>query len=178
MEAVKYRNTLFAFLLSLPLLPSLFVEKETLNQAINSDQVLLAAPVALEFLSFYFLYAFVKDRNSIHSASEKKALWVLVVGIFLIIGIPVLITAAASGLDRKLQIAFVTGFVYAFISLIINSKRIIDSSDKVTGYFRRRYILPGFASIVVTVVLALISPFTVNAVIAYYIFKNFTLTHK
>lgn len=161
-----------ATLVSIPLVTILVLPPGTLNEYITVNDMSLAAPFVIEFMSFYFLYAFVKNKSKM-SEKERKLLIVLVSGIFILFSIPVIIAQIVNPIPGIPQYSIFTLLLYAYVSLILNTRAISESSEVVEKYFMGRYITPGLTSLIVMFIVAISTSVELNAVVLYLVIKNY-----
>ena len=171
---MKPHKILLALVLSLPLVPFLFLSADSLTQEVTAHDLILAAPFVLEFMGYYVVYGFTHGRYRRFTMQERKLLLVLGAGFFILLAVPVIIGAAVKPDPQLPFIATMLLIWYAFGNMLWNIHQTSETSDRIGSYFARRYLIPGAIAIALTVGLLLTTSVVVNTVAAYYILKNFT----
>ncbi len=169
------KKLLVATALSLLWLPLIFIPVDQLNQPLSTHDLLLAAPLILEFVGFYILHTFTQSRGEAYTKNERKYLLIMVIGFFVLLSVPVVINVLSTNESMGFKISIVLSLGYALGSIVANTKQISTSSHAIGAYFLKRFVLPVGIAIGTFWVATLIPnlALTINVLAVYYIAKNF-----
>lgn len=170
--SVPYRKMAIATLASLPIAFFLVAPKGTLNSFITAKDVIVAAPFVLEFLCFYFLYAFTKNHGKF-TKYEQQLLLLLAIGPFVLLGTPVFIPQLLRPTTNVSALWLAVMLAYALASLILNTVQISKSSKHISDYVFRRYLFPAVVSVAIVLIIYSSTSIELHMVAVYFIAKNY-----
>ncbi len=160
-----------AIILSAPLIPFLLQSPIKLSESITSKDLLMAAPLALDFLCLRFLYIFTKNSRGSLSNEEQKAAGILIIGVFILFGVLQIFSLTDPSLNTNTRIAAIIILLSAFVSSWINFMRVRHAAN-IAGTINKRmifgYMIPGLIAC-----LSLLVSRGINPLIAFYLLKNF-----
>jgi hypothetical protein len=166
------RRIIVAALLSIPLLPLIVIPTKSADYFTAKD-VLLIAPFMLEFWVFYSLYKF-SQQQATYSKYEQKLLLLLSSGLFILLGVPIVITVLAQPVPGVATVGFVLMMLYSYGNLVFSTQKIAHSRKEIGAYFNRHFVWPAVGAVVLMAVTAISTSVIFNLSALYFIFKNFS----
>ena len=175
---MSLKKLILATVFSIPLLPFLIISEDSLTQPLTSNDFILAAPFVIEFMCFYFIFAFARQRSSVFNASEQKSLIVLALGLFALFALPVIYIAVSRSDIAVSNTGFLLTMVYAAVSLFVSVRKTVQSPKKVERFMHKAYTIPGIVALALFFALLNFAAVIINPVAAYFVIKNFTFAVK
>jgi hypothetical protein len=127
----------------------------------------------LEFFVFYALYKF-SLQQAVYSKYEQKLLRLLSSGLFVLLGVPIVITSIARPVSGVSTAGFILVMVYAFVSLIVGTRKITHSRKEIGTYFNKHFAWPAVGAVIIMIAMLLAASVTLNLAVLYFTFKNFS----
>jgi hypothetical protein len=169
---MNLKSIFVATLMCLPLIPLIVLEPGTLSKDLTPKDILLAAPIFLEFMGFYAVYLLSQTQGRF-SHHERKLVLLLAVGIFFIMATPVIISEIVKPVAGVSLIGFLLLMAYALYSLVRSVRKLPSEQRLIAKVFSHTYFYPVLFALILMTGFALFDVIELNAVALYFIFKNF-----
>ncbi len=174
---MNFKSFFIATILSVPLIPLLILESESLSAAVSPKDMLLAVPLVIEFFIIYMISTFLNGKREF-TKKEREALLVLAIGSFALFVIPVIVLQLFEPVRGVSTVGLLVLLLYAFINIMRSIHQIISGKQHIDRIFTRNYLYPISASVLLMIIGLIFNVFELNAIALYFIFKNFLSTSK